>query len=282
MRRSWDEGDNPMTANLWKIAGVSLVALVAAAACNEAAETPAPAPEAAAPAAPATPDYAALLAQPDRLPADTARDASRKSLEVLAFSKIMPGQTVFEMEAGGGYFTDLLSRAVGPTGKVIMQGPKEFESFYKADIDAHVGNNRLPNVTVSQTMFDKLEAPDASVDVVTWFQGPHELYCKKECGDLPMGEPTAVFAEISRILKPGGYFVIIDHAAAQGAPTTTGNDLHRIDPMRVKALATAANFALDEESGLLANAADDHTKGVFDDSIRGKTDQFLLRYRKPG
>ena len=270
-----------MTTHLWKIAGISFAALVAAAACNKAPETPAAATAPAAPAAPATPDYAALLTATDRIPTDAARDAARKPAEVLAFSKIMPGQTVFEIEAGGGYYTELLSRAVGPTGKVTMQGPKEFESFYKADMDAHLANSRLANVTVSQSLFSKFDAPDASVDVVTWFQGPHELFCKKACGDLPMGEPAAVFAEISRILKPGGYFVIMDHVAPQGAPTTTGNDLHRIDPMQVKALATGANFALDEESSLLANPADDHTKAVFDDSIRGKTDQFLLRYKKP-
>ena len=269
-----------MTRTVWKTACVSLIALMALAACGP--ETEAPAETAALEsAAPATPDYAALLSAADRLPADVERDAARKPAEVLAFSKIMPGNTVFEMEAGGGYFTDLFSRAVGPDGKVIMQQPKEFENFYTDAIAAHVGNNRLPNVTTSNSMFDKLDAPDASVDVVTWFQGPHELHCKKECGDLALGDPTATFAEISRILKPGGYLVIIDHAAAQGAPVTTGNDLHRIDPMQVKSLATAANFALEEESNLLANAEDDHTKGVFDPAIRGKTDQFLLRYKKP-
>jgi predicted methyltransferase len=270
-----------MTTHLWKIAGVSLVTLAALAACSPKEEAPAAAtPAAAAPAAP-PPDYAALLVTPDRIAADAARDAQRRPAEVLAFSKVMTGNTVFEMEAGGGYYTELLSRAVGPTGKVIMQQPKEFEAFYKDDIAAHTGNNRLPNVTVSLTPFDTLEAPDASVDVVAWFQGPHELYCIDACSKAVLGDPTKAYAEISRVLKPGGYFVIMDHAAAAGSPTTSGNDLHRIDPALVKAAATAAGFVLDEESAILANPADDHTKPVFDDSIRGKTDQFLLRYKKP-
>jgi predicted methyltransferase len=269
-----------MTKHLWKIAGVSLAAMAFAAACDQPASTPAPAtPEAAAP--PPPPDYAAALSAPDRLPADAARDAARHPAEVLAFSKVMTGNTVFEIEAGGGYFTELLARSVGPTGKVIMQSPKEFESFYKADLDAHLGNGRLPNVTTSQTPFDALEAADGSVDVVTWFQGPHELYCIEACGKAALGDPTKSYAEIFRVLKPGGYFVVMDHAAAQGSPPTTGNDLHRIDPLLVKAAATTAGFVLDEESPLVANAADDHTKGVFDDAIRGKTDQFLLRYKKP-
>ncbi|HEX5006790.1 MAG TPA: methyltransferase domain-containing protein [Hyphomonadaceae bacterium] len=271
-----------MTRQMWTIAGVSLLALALTACGEKAAETPAAPTEAAAPAAPPPPDFAAIIASPDRMPADTARDSARKPADVLAFSKIGTGNTVFEMEAGGGYYTELISRAVGPTGQVIMQGPKEFEQFYKGDMDAHLANNRLANVRVSQSAFDTLDAPDASVDVVTWFQGPHEMYCKAACGNAPLGETAKAFQEISRILKPGGYLVIMDHAATQGSPDTTGNDLHRIDPMIVKASATAAGFTLDEESSILANPSDDHTKGVFDDSIRGKTDQFLLRYKKPG
>jgi predicted methyltransferase len=271
-----------MTRHLWTIAGVSLAALALAACGEEAAETPAAPAETAAPAAPPPPDYAAAVASAERLPTDVERDTARKPAEVLAFSRIMTGDTVFEMEAGGGYYTELISRAVGPTGQVIMQGPKEFLQFYKADMDAHLANNRLANVRTSESPFDTLDAPDASVDVVTWFQGPHEMYCKEACGNAPLGDTAKAYQEISRILKPGGYFVIMDHVAAQGSPETTGNDLHRIDPMIIKAAATTAGFVLDEESSILANPSDDHAKGVFDDSIRGKTDQFLLRYKKPG
>jgi predicted methyltransferase len=273
-----------MTSKHWKTACVSLAAIAFAAACGENTSTepaPTPAAEVTEPAPAPGPDYASFVAAPGRTDEDTAKDAARKPAEVLAFAKIMPGQTVFEMEAGAGYYTELLSRAVGPDGKVIMQAPKEFESFYKDALAARLKDNRLANVTQSWSMFDKLDAADGSVDVVTWFQGPHELFCKKECGDLKMGELDPVFAEVSRILKPGGYFVIMDHAAPTGAPTTTGNDLHRIDPMVVKAAATTAGFALDEESGMLANTEDDHSKNVFDPAIRGKTDQFLLRYKKP-
>lgn len=266
-----------------QLAGASLLALLTLVACQPATEvtpTPAPAAEVAAPAKVA-PDYAALLLAPERPPADVARDAARKAPDVLAFSKVMTGDTVFEIEAGGGYYTELLSRAVGPEGKVTMQSP-DFGGFYKADIEARLKDGRLPNVTASTSNFDALDAADGSVDVVTWFQGPHELFCIKECGGQSWGDPVKSYAEVFRVLKPGGYFVINDHAAPAGAPETTGNDLHRIDPMIVKAAATAAGFVLDEESALLANPADDYTKSVFDDSVRGKTNQFLLRYVKPG
>jgi hypothetical protein len=145
-----------------------------------------------------------------------------------------------------------------------MQAPKEFEGFYKDGLAARLKDNRLANVTVSWSPFDKLDAADASVDVVTWFQGPHELYCAKACGNAAMGDPAKSFAEVARILKPGGTFVIMDHVATAGAPTTSGNDLHRIDPMPVKALATTAGFGLDEETLLPSGRPQ---QGVFDPSI---------------
>lgn len=272
-----------MTAHFLKAAGASMLALALVACGGEskpAEPTPPVAETPVAPPAPAAPDYASFLT-PERLPEDAAKDANRKPAEVMAFSKIMPGQTVFELEAGAGYYTELFSRAVGPTGKVVMQAPKEFESFYKDALAARMKDSRLPNVVVSWSTFDKLDAADASVDVVTWYQGPHEMWCKKACGNVPMGAPPAAFAEIARILKPGGYFVVMDHVAAAGSKDTSGNDLHRIDPALVKPLVEAAGLVQDEESMLLANAADDHTLGVFDEKIQGKTDQFLIRYRKP-
>jgi predicted methyltransferase len=269
-----------MRTHLWKIAGVSLAAL-ATLACNPATETATTPAEPAAPAAPVAPDYAALLTAADR-PADDAKDdAARKPAEVLAFAKIMPGQTVLEIEAGTGYYTELLSKAVGPTGKVIMQNPN-FGPEFNTEIAKRNEGGRLANVTSSQTMFDALEPADGTVDVATWFLGPHELYYKPKENPAGFGDPVKAYAEVFRVLKPGGYFVILDHAAKMGDPSTTGNDLHRIDPMLVKAAATQAGFTLEEESSLLANPADDHTKGVFDPAIRRHTDQFLLRYKKPG
>jgi len=271
-----------MTNLISKITSASLLALAIAACApkQEAVTTPTETPPApAAPAAPATPDYAAIVGDPARLVVDTAKDPVRKPAQVLAFAKIMPGQTVIDLEAGGGYYTELFSKVVGPTGKVIMQSP-DFGGGGKKGQDERLKGGRLANVTPSISNFDKLDAADASVDVVAWFWGPHELWCMKECGG-PLGDPAKSFAEVARVLKPGGYFVIMDHVAPQGAPTTSGDTVHRVDPMQIKALATSANFALEEESDLLKNPADDHTKGVFDAAIRGKTDQVLLRYKKP-
>jgi predicted methyltransferase len=187
---------------------------------------------------------------------------------------------VFEVEAGGGYFTELYSYAVGSEGAVVMQNFQGFADYAKDEIAARLADNRLANVRVSISMHDALDAEDNSMDVATWVQGPHELYYKPT-PDADFGDPQGSFNAIFRIVKRGGAFVVIDHVAAAGAPVTAGNDLHRIDKAHVIALAEGAGFILEAESDFLANPEDDHTLLVFDPKITGKTDQFALRFRKP-
>lgn len=228
-------------------------------------------------------DYDAIIAGGDRSEADRARDADRKPAETLAFFEIKPGDDVFELEAGGGYFTEIYSLAVGPEGSVVMQNFQDFVDYAKDEIETRLADNRLANVRVSTSLHDNLDAEDDSMDVVTWVQGPHELYYR-EPADAPAGkygDPEKSFDEIYRITKPGGVFGVIDHAAVDGAPTSTGTDLHRIDKNHVIEMATNAGFVLEAESDFLANPEDDRTTLVFAEEIRGKTDQFALRFRKP-
>lgn len=221
----------------------------------------------------------AAVANAARPEADRADDERRKAVTALTFMEVEPGFAVFEIEAGGGWYTELLSHAVGPNGSVVMQGPRGFRDFYGEQIDARLADDRLANVRESLSTFDMLDAEDGEMDLVTWVQGPHELYFKPEGQSL--GDPAKAYAEIYRILKPGGAFVVIDHSAEPGAPETTGNDLHRVDEAIVKRMAEEAGFTLEAESDFLANPEDPLNAGVFDPSIRGKTDQFALRFRKP-
>lgn len=273
-------------ARMIAIAALALEACTPAGGAHDTAakSTPAAAPVAAPKAAfttdSATPDLAGLLNAPDRPVEDIADDSNRKPAEVLAFSHVRPGQTVLELEAGGGYYTELLSRLVGPKGRVMMQNPIEFESFNGEAIAKRLAGGRLPNVTQSRTHFDALEAKDGSIDVATWFLGPHELYFHPQSAPKGFGDPNKTWADIARVLKPGGLLVVMDHAAKAGAPTSSGNDLHRIDPALIRASAKAAGFIVEEESALLANPQDDHAKVVFDPSIRRRTDQVLIRFRK--
>jgi len=225
-------------------------------------------------------DYSAILADPGRPAADKSDDAARKPAEVLAFIKIHPGDTVLEMEAGRGWYSEILSAAVGPTGKLIVQYPPEFtygEAAFKARTDA----GRLKNATITVSAFDQLKAADNSVDKVIWILGPHELYfTPRNAQPGALGDVRKTYADIVRVLKPGGEFIAMDHAAAAGAPTSTGQSIHRIDPAVVLASAKEAGLKFIDKSDVLANPSDDHSKMVFDSSLRRHTDQFLFRFRK--
>lgn len=272
--------------------GIALAALAAAtlAACAKKTapeEAAAPADTAAAVEETAPPaaevDYAAVaasaVADPGRPDDDRKDDERRKAAAALEFMQIAPGDHVFEIEAGGGWYTELFSRAVGAEGSVVMQNPEGFLVFVGKQIEARLADNRLANVTQSLSNFDALSAADGAIDLVTWVQGPHELYYKPDGGGS-LGDPAASYAEIYRITKPGGAFVVIDHSAEAGAPETTGNDLHRVDRAIVVSMAEAAGFTLEAESDFLANPEDPLTIAVFDPAIRGHTDQFALRFRK--
>jgi predicted methyltransferase len=226
-------------------------------------------------------DYAPLLADPKRPDADRNDDAARKPADVLAFAQIRPGETILEMEAGRGWYSELLSSAIGPGGKLIIQYPPEF-AYGDAALKTRTDAGRLTNAVITKTHFDALEAADASVDKVIWILGPHEVYYKPANSPAGLGDPAKTYAEINRVLKPGGVFIAMDHAANAGAPTTTGQTIHRVDPAVVLAAAKAAGFEYIVKSDVLANPADDRTKMVFDATIRRHTDQFLFRFRKPG
>lgn len=267
------------------IAGCAKKEAAPASETSSAAEAAVETPTAEASAVDATPvDYAAVAAAAvgdSGRPADDLKDDERrKPAAALEFMQVAPGSYVFEIEAGAGWYTELLSHAVGADGSVIMQNPEGFLSFVGDQIKARLADDRLANVTQSVSNFDALAAEDNTVDLVTWVQGPHELYYKPEDGSN-LGDPAKSYAEIYRILKSGGAFVVIDHSAVKGAPETTGNDLHRIDRDIIVAMAEAAGFNLEAESDFLANPADAREIAVFDPSIRGHTDQFALRFRKP-
>jgi len=203
-----------------------------------------------------------------------AVDPAWKAPEVVEFIGLKKGDKVAEVVAGR--LTASLAQAVGPSGKVYAL---ETAEVVKAHPDALVHMRELasqsPNVLVSA---DPVASPlPSGLDAVFIRQNYHDLYNKfMGPADVPAFN-KAVFAA----LKPGGVYVVLDHAAAAGSGISATDTLHRIDPARVKSDVLAAGFKLDGESSILANPADDHTKKVFDPSIRGHTDQFLFRFKKP-
>ncbi|WP_165185789.1 class I SAM-dependent methyltransferase [Caulobacter soli] len=219
----------------------------------------------------------AALADPARPATDTARDAARHPGEILALANIKPGGKVVDLIIGGGYLTRILSPAVGPTGAVYAYQPAEFIKFkaqYGEDLKTVAAAYK--NVTPLDASFGALDLPDG-LDAVITVQNYHDLHLKA----FPTDTAAKVDAEVFKSLKPGGVFLIVDHAAAAGSGLAAPDTLHRIDIAAVKAEVEAAGFKLAAESPLLRNPADPHTASVFDPAIRGKTDQFILKFVKP-
>ena len=218
----------------------------------------------------ATPNYAAALASPERPAADTVRDADRKPAALMAFARIKPGTLVAELVPGGGYYTRLLSLAVGSAGHVYTYGLRANPAI-AAWAQGH------PNVT------EGIAAPGAGlapvpVDVVWTTLNYHDLKNSKQ-GDR---DTAAVINEAAfKALKPGGIYLINDHQTAKGMGITQTATLHRIEDVAVIREVEAAGFKLEARSAILAHPADDHSIKVVESGIRGKTDQFVLRFRKP-
>lgn len=218
----------------------------------------------------AAPNFVALLASPERPAADTVRDADRKPAALMAFAKIKPGTLVAELVPGGGYYTRLLSLAVGPTGHVYTYGLRANPAI-AAWAQGH------PNVTEGIAGPGVGLAP-VPVDVVWTTLNYHDLKNSKQ-GDR---DTAAVINEAAfKALKPGGIYLINDHQTAKGVGITQTATLHRIEDVAVIREVEAAGFKLDSRSTVLAHPADDHTIKVVESGIRGKTDQFVLRFRKP-
>jgi len=209
---------------------------------------------------------------------DALSDPALKRAEVLAFVGVKPGDRIADIVAGR--FVRAFSQAVGPTGKVYAVATAEVIKAHPDLIGMLNGIASAPgysNVVVSATPVNDMGLPH-HLDEVFIRQNYHDLHDKfMGPADVP-GFNRQVFAA----LKPGGVFVVLDHAATPGSGLAATETLHRIDEAAVKSEVEAAGFVLDGESHILANPADDHSKMVFDPAIHGKTDQFLLRFKKPG
>jgi predicted methyltransferase len=222
---------------------------------------------------------AAAVADPARPQADRDRDTARKPADMLVFMGIKPGQRVVDFMPGyPSYFTGMFADAVGPKGVVYAFIPSELAARAKQPLPpsgTHI-DPRRPNVIALVAPVDQFATPE-KVDIIWTSQNYHDLH------DPFMGPADmAVFDKaVFNALRPGGVFVVLDHAAEAGSGVRDTNTLHRIDPAAVKREVTAVGFTFAGESDVLRNPADPHTKLVFDPSIRGHTDQFIYKFRKP-
>jgi len=234
---------------------------------------------AAALAAPALKPYLAeALADPGRGD-QAAVDARRHPGELLAFAGVKPGDKVVDLIPGSGYFTRIFAKVVGPKGHVYMVWPNEYAQEAASDVVASKAlakDPRYGDITVLEQPAAAFALPER-VDMVFTVQNYHD-YPDKFMGKI---DPVAFDKQVWKALKPGGVFIVVDHTAEPGSGMRDTDTLHRIDPAIVKRQVTSAGFLFEGESKVLRNPADDLKKVVFDKAIRGHTDQFVYKFRKP-
>ncbi|MDG2333204.1 MAG: SAM-dependent methyltransferase [Myxococcota bacterium] len=217
------------------------------------------------------------LADGSRAEADRKRDAGRKPADVVVFLELQPGMTVVDLIAGSGYYSEVLSLVVGEKGKVYAQNPPRVLQFRDGANDkamtSRLEGNRLPNVERLDQDLSEITLEPGTVDVAITALNFHDIYNGS-------GAEAAqdFFARVLSLLKPGGVLGLIDHSGAAG---NDNEKLHRIDEGKVLESAKKAGFEIAGSSDLLRNPADDLSRGVFDPAVRGQTDRFLLKLRKP-
>lgn len=221
------------------------------------------------------PTVPSALADPQRPQADKDRDAARHPAEILAFTGVKPGAKVGDFFMGGGYWTRILAVAVGPKGHVYGFQPSEFARPPKPE-DKPL-SALYPNVTIVQTPAAEVAFAEP-LDAILTFENWHDLHLPRFTTP-DFGRVTA--KRLYDALKPGGVLLVGDHVAVNDPEGKAPATIHRIDPAQARAEIESAGFRFEAALPVLANPADPHTANVFDPSIRGKTDQFVYRFRKP-
>lgn len=208
---------------------------------------------------------------------DRARDVGRKPAEVIAAMGIVPGMRVLDLIAAGGWYTEVLSNAVGPDGHVTAHNtPFTLQIRDGANdiaMTARLADGRLANVSRLNTEAHEITADDGQYDVALTALNLHDIYNRGgEVGAV------AVLSSVYSVLKPGGFFVVIDH---EGVAGNDNAELHRMLKADAIRTAEAAGFTLEVDSDVLRNPDDDMTLFMRDESVSGNTNRFLLKFRKP-
>lgn len=214
------------------------------------------------------------LSDPNRPRSDLKLDLYRHPAEVLMLTNIQPGMHVADLMAGSGWYTEILSRVVGPTGLVYVQNNRISAQNYGNALRYRLESSNLGNVVRIDQELEELRLPPHAIDIVFLIQFYHDTYW--------MGvDRVRMNQNIYQALKAGGVYCVIDHRAEANTGSRDTKYLHRVDPKIVKDEILAAGFELTKVSGLLHNPNDDHSKSVFDGNIRGRTDRFLFIFQKP-
>jgi predicted methyltransferase len=222
----------------------------------------------------------ASVADEHRPAEQTQLDAQRKPVQMLLFAGVKPGERIADFMPGNAYFTRILSKAVGPHGKVYAFLPAEqLKNCPPAEVAGARAITLDPayrNVKTMSAPVNEFATPQP-VNILWTTQNYHDLH------DSFMGPANieVLNKRFFKAVKPGGVFIVIDHAAAAGSGLRDTETLHRIDPLALRREIEAAGFIFEAQDNNLENTADDHSRTVFDPLVRGKTDQFVYKFRKP-
>jgi len=237
---------------------------------------------AAKPAVQPTPTIAAAVADTaHRTPDNVKKDEGRKPAKVLEFFGLRRGMNVLDLFGANAYWAEITAPVVGPTGHVTVWMPTQFygdkgKQSFATFMASH------PNVSIVSSPFEAADLPKNYADFVILNENYHDSYWQNAKLNLPQLDPAKFLKAVYASMKPGAVIGVIDHVANPNSDTrATVEKYHRIDPNVVKADFRRAGFVLVGTSNLLRNPADDHNAEVFDPKIRGNTDRFIFKFKKP-
>jgi predicted methyltransferase len=225
--------------------------------------------------------YDAAVAHVGRSSDDLKRDSIDHPAEVLRLAGIKPGMRVADVLAGDGYYSELLSYLVGADGKVLLINNKQYDDWSDG-LAARLAGNRLPNAEHLTVDLGHMDLADRSLDAVLLIKVYHDFYWVDDQGHWPKVDAGAVLAQLARALKPGGALLLVDHSAKPGAGSADATPLHRIDEAYAVKEFESHGFKVIAKSDVLRRADDPRDQITYKGPMVGKTDRFVVVFRKTG
>jgi predicted methyltransferase len=233
-------------------------------------------------AAEAPAHIAAAVAAAERSDKDRERDQRDRPADVMAFAGVKPGMVIADVFGGGGYWSELLARAAGPAGKVILVNNAPYVNFAREDLKTRFAEGRLANTNIERRTIETcdMKLGSARYDLILIVMSYHDIYYVDEEGGWPAIDADGFLKQLHTALKPDGRLLIIDHAAAAGAGNKVAGEIHRIEESFAKKDIESHGFTFEKSWDGYRNPSDDLSKLVFDPAVRGKTDRFTHLYRR--
>lgn len=224
--------------------------------------------------------FESAVQHPGRSAGDLKRDAGDHPAQILSLTGIGPGMTVADMLAGDGYYTELLSYVVSPSGHVLMINNGSFDKWTDDDRRKRLADNRLPNVEYRVVDLDHMNLAPHSLDAIVLSKVYHDLYWVDTSGIWPKFDTGGVLDQLVAALRPGGVLLLVDHSAKAGHGSADASSLHRIDEAYARQDFGKRGLRVIATSELLRRADDPREQVSYKEPMLGRTDRFVLVFRK--